>query len=150
MTSRDAGKAVADGKPLKLAAQDAADLAVVSSVLQDALVPLSDLVWLPDDGRFVMAVNRFLWERGGERGERVTAGLSFERVERVQRRNLDKAQVGGFLNLLSLTLADGGDGVTVLLTFAGGAAIRLESASLLCHLEDFGEPWPTQWRPDHP
>jgi len=35
------------------------------------------------------------------------------------------------------------------LTCAGDTAIRLETNGLLCHLEDFGEPWPTQWRPQH-
>lgn len=144
-----------DGGLLKLAARDAADLDIVSSVLQDALVPRSDMVWLADERRFVMAVNRFVWESGRERGKtgaRVAAGVSFENVARVQCRNLDKAQVGGFLNLLSITLAESdGERAIVLLTFAGdAAAIRLESASLLCHLEDFGEPWPTQWRPEHP
>ena len=146
------GRDVTDAGLLKLAARDAADLGIISSVLQDALVPLSDMLWLPDDRRFVIAVNRFRWERGAS-GERVAAGVSFEQIDAVKRRNLDSAQVDGFLNLLSVTVhpdESGGDGgATILLTFAGDAAIRLESASLLCHLEDFGEPWPTQWRPDH-
>ena len=33
--------------------------------------------------------------------------------------------------------------------FAGGAKIRLEVERILCHAEDFGDSWPTQWRPDH-
>jgi hypothetical protein len=145
---------VTDADLLKLAARDAADLEIVSSMLQDALVPLSDIAWLRDERRFVMAFNRFRWERAGKRSvpdERVAAGISFEGIERVQRRGVEAAGRGGFLSLLSVALADdAGEGrVAVVLTFAGGAAIRLESASLLCHLEDFGEPWPTQWRPEH-
>ena len=35
------------------------------------------------------------------------------------------------------------------LIFARGATIRLEVEQILCHAEDFGEPWPTQWRPEH-
>ncbi|MEK9660589.1 MAG: DUF2948 family protein [Alphaproteobacteria bacterium] len=144
---------------MKLVARDVADLEVVSSILQDALVPVSDIAWLTDEHRFVMAVNRFRWEREGaksrrDRDERVVTGVTFENVARVQRRNFDAAGRGGFLNLLSVSLlatSEPGEsvGATVLLTFAGDAAIRLESAPLLCHLEDIGEPWPTQWRPDH-
>jgi len=136
---------------LKLIARDADDLNIVSSMLQDALVPTSDMAWLPDEKRFVMAINRYRREAPGA-DERVHAGLSFENVERVQRRNVDAARRGGFLNLLSVELAEEGEGapVIVVLTFAGNAAIRLETGSLLCHLEDFGEPWPAQWRPDHP
>jgi hypothetical protein len=147
-----AGSDLTDGKLLRLQARDATDLGIVSSMLQDAIAPLSDMLWLPEDRRFVVAVNRFRWEQG-DSSERVAAGVSFANVDAVHRRNIDAARVGGFLNLLSVTChpdesSDTGR-VTVLLTFAGDAAIRLESASLLCHLEDFGEPWPTQWRPDH-
>jgi hypothetical protein len=147
-----AGSDLTDGKLLRLQARDATDLGIVSSMLQDAIAPLSDMAWLPDERRFVVAVNRFRWEQG-DSSERVAAGVSFANVDAVHRRNIDAARVGGFLNLLSVTChpdesSDTGR-VTVLLTFAGDAAIRLESASLLCHLEDFGEPWPTQWRPDH-
>ena len=147
-----AGSDLTDGKLLRLQARDATDLGIVSSMLQDAIAPLSDMLWLPEDRRFVVAVNRFRWEQG-DSSERVAAGVSFANVDAVHRRNIDAARVGGFLNLLSVTCHPDETGdtgrVTVLLTFAGDAAIRLESASLLCHLEDFGEPWPTQWRPDH-
>jgi hypothetical protein len=136
---------------LRLTARDAADLSVVSSMLQDALVPPSDMAWLPAERRFVMAVNRYRWETA-EMRERVHAGISFENVERVRRRDFAAARRGAFLNLLSITFAERGADApaAVVLTFAGGAAIRLETTSLLCHLEDFGEPWPAQWRPGHP
>ena len=139
------------GGLLKLVAYDATDLGVMSSMLQDALVPLSDMVWIADQRTFIMAVNRYRWD-APVADERVHAGVSFENVERVQRRNIEAARRGGFLNLLSVTLTEGaGDAPdAVELTFAGNAAIRLETTSLLCHLEDFGEPWPAQQRPDHP
>ncbi|HKX10023.1 MAG TPA: DUF2948 family protein, partial [Stellaceae bacterium] len=36
------------------------------------------------------------------------------------------------------------------LDFAGGASIQLETAEILCHLDDLSEPWPTRWQPRHP
>ena len=38
----------------------------------------------------------------------------------------------------------------VVLSFAGGTAIRLEGSEITCRVEDMGEPWPTTWRPQHP
>ena len=42
------------------------------------------------------------------------------------------------------------DRMAVTMLFAGGAAIRLEGAQIKCRVSDIGEPWPTQWRPNHP
>ena len=53
-------------QPLKLIAEDPADLTVLAACLQDALVPVSDMAWLKDEGRFALAVNRFMWERPAE------------------------------------------------------------------------------------
>ena len=48
---------------LKLRAHDAEDLAVVSALLQDAIVPAKEMTFLADERRFVMVANRFMWER---------------------------------------------------------------------------------------
>ena len=47
-----------------------------------------------------------------------------------------------------LTIVAEGDALT--LVFAGDAVIRFEIDRVHCLLEDFGEPWPTRWRPQHP
>ena len=57
------------GAPLKLRAEDADDLAVISACLQDALVAVRDLAFVPQDRTFLMAANRFRWE-GAARPER--------------------------------------------------------------------------------
>ncbi len=142
---------------LKLRAEDAEDLAVLSACVQDALVPLSDMAYLPDENRFVFVANRFRWEAKGDARrthfERVLCGVCFENVVGVRRRGIAEDRRSGFLNLLAMDLAeDNGDcgGPVIQLTFAGVAAIRLETRGLLCHLEDLGESWPTRWRPSHP
>jgi hypothetical protein len=48
---------------LKLRAHDATDMDIIASVLQDALVPLTEATYVRRDRRFVMVLNRFLWER---------------------------------------------------------------------------------------
>ena len=65
---------------LRLRAQDADDLTVLSSLFQDAIIPGSDMHIDKANKRFVLVANRFCWERppGGYRpqptpGSRSTA-----------------------------------------------------------------------------
>ena len=48
---------------LKLVALDDEDLAIVSAHVQDAVLKVKDLVYLPKEQRFVLAMNRFTWEK---------------------------------------------------------------------------------------
>ncbi|HEY4134057.1 MAG TPA: DUF2948 family protein [Alphaproteobacteria bacterium] len=149
MTDGKAGK-------LRLKAIDAEDLGVVSACLQDALVAVGDIKYIVEDRRFVLIANRFRWEAmpcqeadelgDGDCFERVHSGLRFENVVAVKTRGLDALDAGQLLELLAINLEPGG----LLLVFAGDVAIRVETASPLCFLEDIGEPWPTKWRPKHP
>ena len=133
---------------LKLRAEDEEDLAVISSCLQDALVPLADMRYERAAGRFVFAVNRFRWEASrGNTFERVACGISFEGVRKVSLRGIAQSRRDQPLELLAVVAEEGGRAVR--LVFAGGGVIRLEVDALHCRLEDFGEPWPTQWRPQH-
>ncbi len=137
---------------LRLRAVDEEDLNVISACLQDGLVPVGDMMYLPTTRRFVLILNRFRWENCEAAGEpcscyeRVNCGVSFENVSRVRLRGVDRDDRQRILELLAITAEDG----AVLLVFAGGGAIRLEVDHILCHLEDLGEPWPTKWRPSHP
>lgn len=132
---------------LHLRAADLEDLGVLSSMVQDALVPPGDMAFLPDEGRFVLALNRFRWEDAGDAPpySRTHAGLRFDHVTGVQRRNMGKADRDRILSLLSIAYHEG----TVMLTFAEDAAVRLSVDGLAVALDDLGEPWPTQWKPGH-
>src|SRR5690242_3394143 len=135
---------------LKLRGEDPEDLAVISAILQDALVPVSEMAYFPEERRFVLVVNRFRWEpseEGARRNfERHLCGLRIDEVRSVQRRGFHPREGDRLLVLLALRAEPG----LLYLDFAGGSSIRLEVGRILCHLEDFGEPWPTKWRPRHP
>lgn len=135
---------------LKLRAEDPEDLAVLSAILQDALVSVGEMAYLPDECRFVLIANRFRWEPdiGGERRdfERIMCGLRVDGVRSVQRRGIRRRDTERLLALLAIRAEDG----ALLFHFAGGSTIRLDVERILCHLDDLGEPWPTQWRPRHP
>lgn len=140
------------GGALKLRALDAEDLAVFSTVLQDALVPVGEMAWLPDERRFVLVANRFRWEPGAASDrraqpyERTLTGLCIDAVTKVQRRGFSPAEADRILSLLAIRA----DGPRLVLEFAGGSSIRLDVERIAGRLEDLGEPWPTRWRPRHP
>ncbi|MGL4396836.1 MAG: DUF2948 family protein [Hyphomicrobium sp.] len=153
---------------LKLIALDAEDLCVLSAHLQDAVVRIGDMAYLPLERRFAIVANRFDWSRSlatGTRssgskgaqpghGERRRAGLRFERVSaaRVLGLNLnDKSQA---LALLAISFEPAGGEPTavdghVTLTFSGGAAIRLDVECLEVELKDLGAAWTTKRIPAH-
>jgi hypothetical protein len=140
-----------DAALLKLRAEDAEDLLVISACLQDALVPVRDLAYIPEERTFLFVANRFRWENGvqpapGEAGlERTLCGITFSEVTAVSYSGFRRSENGRILSLLAIRAENG----KVHLEFSGGAAIRLEVACILCHAKDIGEPWPTPWQPRH-
>jgi hypothetical protein len=136
--------------PLKLRAEDEEDLAVISTILQDAFVAVGEIAWFPEEKRFVLVANRFRWEppAAGPRDnlERQFSGLRIDGVLSVQRRGFHLRDTDRLLVLLALRFEAG----KLYFDFAGGSSIRLEVDRILCHLDDLGEPWPTRWRPRHP
>jgi len=136
---------------LKLRAEDTEDLEVISTCLQDALVPVRDFAYVPEDRAFLFVANRFRWENGlrpapGEAGfERTLCGITFSEVRAVSYSGFRRSEAGRILSLLAIRAEDS----AINLEFSGGAAIRLEVARILCHAKDVGEPWPTSWQPRH-
>jgi len=138
---------------LKLIALDQEDLAVVSTHVQDAVVKVADIIWQPQDQRLVIALNRFDWEAaqaGGQHYQRRLTALRFDRVNSFKCRNVTPGQKDAVLNLLAVEfLEEEPPGGVVLLTFSGGAALRLEVECLEAELADLGPAWATAACPAH-
>ena len=156
----EAGEASGAGRRLSLRVADADDLAVLASVLQDAVIAIGDMRYIASDKLFVMLASRFRWEAvfdgdpeedtsddeaDASAFERIHCGIAFEEVEAVKVKGIDMQDRSQFLDLLTLRAEDEG----LVLTFAGGGAIRLDVPRIRCHMRDMGEPWPTANRPEH-
>jgi DUF2948 family protein len=145
---------------LKLIALDADDLAIISAHLQDALLKVGDLAYLPGERRFAALGNRFDWadalRDGGRPPEfvRRRAALRFERVLAAQVQGIDLARKGEVLSLLTVTFEPSGvpedPGGLVILQFANGGAIRLEVECIEAELKDLGAVWRAKSKPLHP
>jgi hypothetical protein len=138
-----------DDKLLKLRAHDSEDLAVISALLQDALVPLGDITYLPHKTSFIMAMNRYRWERSDMR-LRVHSGVRFDTVQRAQFSGIDQRNRRQFLSFMAMEFQpQGNDLDEILLHFSGEGRIRLQIDNLSCRLTDFDESWSTHRRPHH-
>ena len=134
--------------PLRLVAQDAEDLKVISTLLQDAVLPLTELAFDARRRRFALLLNRFRWEdraeaeRVGRAYERVRSLLVVEDVRKVQTMGFDRADKELVLSLLSMSFEPAEDGAGRLtLTLAGDGAIALDVEALEIRLDDVTRPY---------
>ncbi|NQE62729.1 DUF2948 family protein [Caulobacter sp. RHG1] len=140
-----------NGKPLRLLAQDADDLGVLSAALQDAVAKIGDIRWDAQSRTLTLACNRFRWEAQGKKGERVRSALQFGDVAGVQARNLRRDAKGAVVSLMSIGFepAEEAPAGVVVLTFAGGGDMRVTVDCLDVALADVSEAWATPRTPGH-
>lgn len=143
---------------LKLIAFDADDLAVVSAHVQDAILHVNEMAWLPRERRFAAIMNRFDWQSAHRVAERTSvferrrSALRIERVQAARIQGIDLKAADTVLSLLSLTFEPkGGEdpGGVILLTFAGTGRIRLDVECIEAELKDLGGVWAAKSRPQH-
>lgn len=152
----DARFADAAGRPLRLMAETAEDLAVIAALAQDAVGRVGDAAFLPRRRRFVAVVNRFRWEdkAAAERArrpyERVRAALTVQGVLSARARGVRLGDTDAVYNLLDMAFEPGEDAAgALLLTLSGGGEIRLEVEALEVTLADISKPWTTDAAPAH-
>ena len=134
---------------LKLMAFDKEDLEVVSSCCQDAILKVGEMTYFAKEKRFVMTLNRFVWE-DETRKERRRAVLHFERVNRVQVSGIDRSDPEMVTSLLAVLFEEGdAPGGTLELVFAGDGAIRLDVECVEAQLSDMPAAWRAQSVPAH-
>lgn len=162
--------------PLRLLARDEEDLVVVSAMLQDAILPVSEMTFIEQSREFVALVNRFQWEavaptatasartvaRQGTPTQEASAAIDpaeesgpvYHRTHcGVRIAGVERVRLQGFSTadrgrLLNLLgLEWGPDGIDLM--FSDGVTIRTIGEALEVRLEDVGQPWPTVLLPEH-
>ncbi|MCC0075712.1 MAG: DUF2948 family protein [Rhodobacter sp.] len=155
----------AEDRPLRLIARDAADLGVISALVQDAVLTGADLHFQRARRRFSLLLNRFRWEDESRaktehrRYERVRAVLDFGDVTAVAHQGLNR-DADTVLSLLSIAFepaaetqpGDPAGPGRVVLTFAGDGALALTVECLEVELADVTRPYaaPSGHAPHHP
>lgn len=153
--SQDARFEDGGAQSVRLKAESTEDVTVVSSLVQDAVFPVSEMSWKPSQHRFALLVNRFRWENAArdQNAERVRAVLAFDDVVKVSSSGLDRSDPEMVLSLLAISWTAGEDGAGRFeLTLAGDGAIALDVECINVTLQDVTRPYlaPSRKAPSHP
>jgi hypothetical protein len=144
--------------PLALIAADAEDLQVMSALLQDAVLTVSDMRYVAKRREFGLLVNRFRWEdeaaaeKAGRPYERVRCLVVFNDVLAVKSQGIQQNDKTTVLSLLSIGFEAGADGTgRVILTLAGDGEVALEVESVNATAQDVTRPYaaPSRKMPRH-
>ena len=134
---------------LRLVADDADDLQVISAQMQDALIRRADLNFDKKRRRFAFVANRFAWEAMPQR-QRRRAGLHFDDVTAVKVLGFDKTSADAVLSLLAITFTRSGTlAGMITLAFSAAKEIRLSVDCINVTLADLGQAWAAETVPDH-
>jgi hypothetical protein len=127
---------------LALLGQEPGDIETVSALLQDATLRLADVGYDRLGRRLALLVNRY--RREVPAPSRIRCALRVETAQAVQRAGWP-ADPDAVTVILSLAL----DGDWLVITCAGGIALRARLEVIDLVLEDMGEAWVTARVPDH-
>lgn len=142
---------------MSLTAFDPEDLTIISAHLQDAILRVGDITFIPRKRTLVVIANRFCWEGAREAGtgasgfERCRCGLQIHGVLSLKRSGIRQDAPDAILSLLAVLFHPGSEppGGTIELTFSGGGSLRAEVECIEVALKDLGPSWRTRRRPRH-
>ena len=120
---------------LKLIALDEEDLSVISAHLQDAVIRVSDIAYIPETNRFVFAARRQDRLAGTQS---CYSGVHFDRVSAVRLRHIDRADGDAILTLIGIIFEpeDVPSGKATFL-FKDDKSIQIDIECIEVHLRDF-------------
>lgn len=133
--------------PVAIRAEDAEDLRILATLVQDAVLTAGDMVHDGKARRFSLLLTRFRWEdaesarREGRPFERVRSLLVISDALRVRHDGIDRSDPATVMSLLDVAWAPGEDGTGVVtLTFAGDGTIAIDAECLCVDLRDVARP----------
>ena len=135
---------------LKLRAEDAGDLAVISACLEDSVFAVGEMAFEPADHRFAAILVRRCREAAGGPAGQAKAAIHFDDVSSVKLRGIDRAESARLLTLAGMFAEPGRSTTVVRLLFQDGAEIWIESGHLACSFQDLEEPKPVSPRAGEP
>lgn len=148
-----------NARPLFLGAYEADDLQVISSLVQDAVLPVTEIRFQKSQRRLALLVNRVRREDlalAGQQNrpvERVQSVVVVDNVMGVSSQGIDRSDKDIVLSVLSIGFEPGEDGTgAVEFTLAGDGAIRASVEALEVQLRDVTKPYAavSGKLPEHP
>ncbi len=144
---------------IALRAETKDDLPVIAALVQDAVLPITEIAWEAKSRRLALLINRFRWEDKAQAGaekrpyERVRSLLVISDVTHVSSMGIDRSDRDVVLSILDITFEETEDGAgRVTLTLAGDGALAADVECLDVDLRDVERPYraPSGKVPHHP
>ncbi len=139
-------------QPIRLRGESVDDLTIIASLTQDAILPSSEISWLPNENRFGLLLNRYRWENKSKDAERVQTVLVFDSVLNARTNGVDPADKDQVLSVLDIAFKPSKDGAgTVSIISAGDGEIALDVECIDVVLQDATRPYiaPSKSQPKH-
>ena len=129
------------GNKLRLIGNNVEDLKIISAYCQDAIIKITNLVYLKKNKIFIAKLSRFMGE-DLEKGvfrkyKRIDSYLRFNFIEKVVSKNIDQKKSRKNLELLTIKpFLDKNNFYEINLIFSGNGVISIKSESIDVILDD--------------
>ena len=134
-------------KKIHLYGSDIEDYEVLSSLIQDAAIPTSEMKFDKVERQFFLVCSRFSWESRLQHGDnkRIVSGICFDNVIEVKKKNFPSFNSENILNFLTLKKVTG----FIELIFSNNIIIKLVGNNISFRIDDLNKEWPTIFSPNH-
>ena len=139
-----------DFKKLKIKFLDKDEIKIFSTLCQDGIISIDEIIYNKSDKILIATFSRFCWEFVGKKLKdetfyRVVSGIRICNVNRINYLNKDKVGFTKFINLLSVENLKN----EIILNFSLDITIELLVENIEIYLDDLDMPWPTVKKPMH-
>ena len=140
-----------DFKKLKIKAISRGDLTILSSLCQDGIFSVDEIVYIKDENKLVTTFSRFCWELKNISDYnkkvhfRVVSGLQINDVLKINYNNFNNINNDNFFNLLSISYNYN----CISFNFSLNSSIDIKVKKINILLDDIDLPWPTIKKPIH-
>ena len=134
-------------KKIHLYGSDIEDYEVLSSLIQDAAIPTSEMKFDKVEMQFFLVCSRFSWESSlqNKGNKRIVSGICFDNVIEVKKKNFPSFNSVNILNFLTLKKMTG----FIELIFSNNILIKLVGNNISFRIDDLNKEWPTIFSPNH-
>ena len=134
-------------KKIHLYGSDIEDYEVLSSLIQDAAFPTSEMKFDKVERQFFLVCSRFSWESKlqNKGNKRIVTGICFDNVIKVKKKNFPSFYSENILNFLTLKKVSS----FIELIFSNNILIKLVGSNISFRIDDLNKEWPTIFSPNH-
>lgn len=139
-----------DFQKLKLKFLDKDEIKIFSTLCQDGIFSVDEIIYNKSDKVLIATFSRFCWEFVEKKIKdktfyRVVSGIRICNVNQINYVNKDKIDTSKFINLLSVNNQEN----EIVLNFSLDITIKLLIEEIEIYLDDLDMPWPTGKKPMH-